>query len=445
MNIINYKIINQYSNIRRENRKDFVESIQWKKQNKIAILSIHFNNTDNTKKLLKYLKSERKQSFDIIIIENSTQTDEIKKLKEYCKKENNITIIHPKKNIGSAWWYALGMEYIISQEYEYLFIVEDDVIFLDDNIFSDMIQQANEKTLTFINNCKNTRESSQPITKGKSRRVQIAWYPVNFIEKTWIIDPRYFFRWEDLEWGSRIKKWMIKFWYKNEIVDKNYLHPYLKSVNGNYTWFYFSIRNQLLSVEKNLKNNYQFFVVLFFYLWTAISKLFMEKDNLILKSFIDALFDFLKHNFSRNNNRKKIECFINNKKEQQSEWMDKLELSNISKNLYSCAKILWITWIDRENIKYSKKIESLWGNGILISSSSTVFYPISLLAKKVICINEFDLVENKIAISQYNNWNRVMNLIWIITSLIASVGLIIIVNFVIILSIGFNRLYKKIC
>jgi len=114
----------------------------------------------------------------------------------------------------------------------------------------------------------------------------------------------------------------------------------LKSVNGNYTWFYFSIRNQLLSVEKNLKNNYQFFVVLFFYLWTAISKLFMEKDNLILKSFIDALFDFLKHNFSRNNNRKKIECFINNKKEQQSEWMDKLELSNISKNLYSCAKIL---------------------------------------------------------------------------------------------------------
>jgi GTP:adenosylcobinamide-phosphate guanylyltransferase len=65
------------------------------------------------------------------------------------------------------------MEYIINQGYEYFFVVEDDIIFLDDNIFSDMVQRANEKTLTFINNCKNTRESLHPPTKGKSWRVQL--------------------------------------------------------------------------------------------------------------------------------------------------------------------------------------------------------------------------------------------------------------------------------
>jgi hypothetical protein len=31
------------------------------------------------------------------------------------------------------------MEYIIDQKYDYFFLVEDDVIFLDENIFSDMI------------------------------------------------------------------------------------------------------------------------------------------------------------------------------------------------------------------------------------------------------------------------------------------------------------------
>jgi hypothetical protein len=322
--------------------------------------------------------------------------------------------------------------------------VEDDVIFLDENIFSDMIWKSDDETLTFVNNCQNTWDYKTTKNKWKSRRVQLAWYPVNFIEKIWIIDPRYFFRWEDLEWGSRIEKWISEFWYKTEIVDRNYLHPYLKSVNWNYTWFYFSIRNQLLSVQKNLKNNYQFFVVSFFYLRTAVTKFLIKKDNLILKSFVDAFSDFLKHNFSWENNKNKIEWFINHKKkEEKSERMDKLEISNISENLYSTAKILGITWVDRENIQYSKKIKKLWESWLLISSSSTVFYPISLLAKKVICIDEFDLIGNKVSVSHYINGNRTMNLIWIIASFIASVVLIIMVNFIIILSIGFNKWLKK--
>gem|GEM_PF-5575175 len=91
------------------------------------------------------------------------------------------------------------MEYIIDNNYDYFFIVEDDVIFLENNTFSDMIQYADKKTLTFIHNCKNTRSSLHSKDKGKSRRVQVAGYPVNFIKKIGIIDPRYFFRGEDLE------------------------------------------------------------------------------------------------------------------------------------------------------------------------------------------------------------------------------------------------------
>lgn len=444
INMLDYKIKNPYSNIRRDNRKDFVKNIKWRKRKNTAILSIHFNNFGNTKKLLDYLSKDTNQNFDIILIENSTKEEEGNKLLEYCYWKEGVSIINPINNLWSAWWYALGMEYIIDQKYDYFFLVEDDVIFLDENIFSDMIWKSDPMTLTFINNCQNTRKSAKTDKKWKSRRVQTAGYPVNFIEKIWIIDPRYFFRWEDLEWWSRIEKWIIEFWYKTEIVDKNYLHPYLKSVNGNYNWFYFSIRNQLLSLEKELKHNYQFFVVLFFYLWTAVTKFLVKKDNLILRSFVDAISDFLKHNYSWENNKYKIEWFINNKnKEEKKEWMDKSELSNISKSLYSSDKILLITWVDREGIKYSSSIKDLWKNWFLISSSSTVFYPISLLAKKVVCINEFDLVNDKVSVSQYVNWNRTMNLIWIIASLVVSAGLIIMVNFIIILSIVFNKWLNK--
>ena len=129
-NMLDYKIKNKYSNIRRENRKDFVESIKWKKKKSAAILSKHFNNFGNSKKLLDYLSKETNQNFDIILIENSTKLDEENKLYEYCKWKEKISIIKPINNLWSAWWYALGMEYIIDQKYDYFFLVEDDVIFV---------------------------------------------------------------------------------------------------------------------------------------------------------------------------------------------------------------------------------------------------------------------------------------------------------------------------
>ena len=62
-----------------------LESIKLKKKKSAAILSIHFNNFGNTKKLLDYLSKETNQNFDIILIENGTKLDEENKLYEYCK------------------------------------------------------------------------------------------------------------------------------------------------------------------------------------------------------------------------------------------------------------------------------------------------------------------------------------------------------------------------
>jgi len=446
MKQLNYKVINKYSNIRRENWKDFVSIIQWEKKHKMAIISLHFNNFGNMKYLLEYLEQETTKYFDIVIIENSTKSEEEHSLKIYCEWKNNITIIKPVHNIWSAGGYALGMEYIINQDYEYFFIVEDDVIFLEQNIFSNMIKYADKNTLNFIYNCKNTRSSWNPKDKWKSRRVQTAGYPINFIKEIGVIDPRYFFRGEDLERWERIKQGIKKFWYRINISDYNYLHPYLKSVNGNYAWFYFSIRNQLLSLQKHFTKNYTFFIILFFYLWTALTKVLVNKDTLILKSFKDAIKDFLWNRYSFENNKKKIGLFLKSSTNKETHtWINNEELWNISKNLYSNTKILTITWADREKLKFSKNIWNIWRYWILTSSSSTIFTPLLLLAPKTICINEFNLTNNNISVTQYKNKNIIWNILLIIISLVVSLGIIIIVDVIIILYIGFNRLYKKKC
>lgn len=443
MKPLDYQIKNWYTNIRRENRKDFVDSIQWEKKHKTTILSIHFNNTENTKHLLEYLAKETNQDFDIIIIENSTKSHEAEALKTYCKEKRDI-IITPVQNIWSAGGYALGMEYIIDQGYEYFFIVEDDVIFIENNTFSDMMQHTDEKTLTFIHNCKNTRSAFHPASKGKSRRVQISWYPTSFIEKIGIIDPRYFFRGEDLERWSRIEQWIQRYGYQLHITPHDYLHPYLKPVNNNYARFYFSIRNQLLSLEKHVIKNLGFFVSLFFYRRTAITKVLVYKETLILRSCYNATIDFLKHDYSFTNNAHNIALFLNNAVPKQKEERTTHEkLIQQTKDLYSNVNILFITGADREKINYSSNILNLFTHGILISSSSTIFAPLSILAPKIVCINEFNLLNNEIAITTQQNKNRATNLICIIISLVASLWIIIITFPIIILSIGYTRWLKK--
>lgn len=67
MRQLNYKVKNKHTNIRRENRNDFIDSTQWKKSNKIAIISLHFNNFENTKTLLTYLQKERKKQTKVLI------------------------------------------------------------------------------------------------------------------------------------------------------------------------------------------------------------------------------------------------------------------------------------------------------------------------------------------------------------------------------------------
>lgn len=421
MNHLNYDVINKNSNIRWQNWRSFVKNISWTKKNKIAILSIHFNNFLNTKKLLDYLQTERDQNFDIVLIENSTKEIEETQLIQYLLHFPQVIKIKTVSNLWSAGGYALWMEYILANDYDYIFLVEDDVIFLEKNVFSDMIQKSTNNTLTFIHNCKNTRDSLHTNNMWKSWWVQTAWYPTAFIKKVWIIDPRYFFRWEDLEWAIRIENWIKKFGYKTYIVDHNYLHPYLKSVNWNNARFYFSIRNQLLSLKKHPIKYSLFFVTLFLYLFTGFVHCIVKKDLWILKSFFKAIWGFFCNKFSFENNSYKIKAFISDKQQKDTvEYVNFEVLKKITQKVYGNAEVLALSWVDMRKLCFSTRFFHLFIHWILVSSSSTIFYPLTILAPKVICVQEFDLDGINVIIQTYTNKNLWLRLLWVIVSFVFS-------------------------
>ncbi|MDD3302624.1 MAG: hypothetical protein PHN31_03635 [Candidatus Gracilibacteria bacterium] len=402
----NYKLQNSKGFLRWQNFRVFLKKIHsfGTITNSCVIMTINYNNSQNIINLLTYLSNEsRKDDIDLLVIENSTSVLEKKKLIDYIKdnKISNITILETIENLGSAGAYALGLEYIFSNNsFEKVFIYEDDVLLLEKNTFSEMLNLSNNNNLVYINGPINTG-------CGKSWLVQIGLYGVDFLKKVGVPNPTYFTRSEDLDLKERFELIIKKYGYKEVVINKNYFHPYLKKYNGQVWWIYFSIRNHLYTNFKWLKiGSITYFINLFLYFWYGLSKLFIEKNGLILKSFFYAVIDYILGNYTFENNKKKLNFFKKISIDYPGNAIDSeyslTQLNNITKNIYLISNSL-LAKSDRQKIKFSTKLNSFFKNGCLIGGYFSPIYPIFMLSKCIISINEYDYINNKYLISTISN------------------------------------------
>ena len=108
----------------------------------------------------------------------------------------------------------------------HIIMVEDDISLYADDTISRMITQIKDsKSVVFIN---------APINTGgeHSRYVQCACFPAPLLHKAGVIDPRYYFRAEDLERKERIEHIIKSEKYNKIITDSVYYHPYIKAGNN---------------------------------------------------------------------------------------------------------------------------------------------------------------------------------------------------------------------
>jgi len=392
------KIKNNKWSLRWTNWQDFFqkeEKIRYKKQNKVAILCLFYSSLDNIKLLFDYLSKEKHAAdFDLILINNSPYAD-VDFAKEL--KNDNIIIISPLKNLWTDWWYAFGIEYCIKNNYEYLFILEDDVVFLDQWVFSDIYDKMDQKSVWFISSMVNNTHFPH------SWYVQVACYPVSFLEKTWLMDPRFFTRWWEYKWIFLMEDLIKKYWYKKKIVDKRHFHPYLKKGNRNAWWIYFSWRNVFWNIRRV---DFLWLEIIFFmYIWTGFSRLFLERSSIYLKSLFYAIKDFLitsrniETSLDRMSMLSKHKLPIVNSTKDLSIGTD--EVSDYTKGLFT-FDWLWVRWFtshDSKQIRWTRKISAFFKKWIIIPNINCPLYPIAILAKKIIAVNEFDVIKNTADIS----------------------------------------------
>ncbi len=407
--------------LRRKNREEFLKKekkIRYRKQNKTAIICLFYSSLDNIKILSEYLSKEKcRDEFDLLIINNSPyrETDFKKEL-----LNDNIIVLSPIANLWTDGWYGIWLEYTIKNGYEYVFIVEDDIIFLDNQTFSDVYQAMNKKSIGFIY----PRINDEYV---HSRHVQFACYPIDFLKICGIVDPRFFTRGWDGERVPRIEESIKKYWYKKIIISKRHLHPYLKKNNRNARWIYFARRNMFWSVKKSKKILLKTFLTLFMYIRQGFSKLFFEQSDSIIIVLFYAIKDFLfAHrklglSLERMNILSKIKIPIPSTVKEIDIPIDKL--SDYTKDLYVSNEF---SQHDLDKIQWSKRILNFFKKWIIVPNINSPLYPILILSKKAIIINEFNLKESKTNIYFFYNHYKIRTIKNII-SLLLSISAFLIV------------------
>ena len=382
--MLKYKITNIQWCIRWENRKDFLNNeyvIRRKKYNKIAVICLFYSSFNNIKRIYTYIESEKKsEDFDLILVNNSWKNQNF----EHELQNNNIVILTPISNLWTDWGYSLWMEYCIDKWYKYLFLIEDDVTIFDNNAFSDVMNKMDEDSVWFIT----PRVNDNNWPEDHSWHVQFACYPISFLKKSGILDPRFFTRWWDGLWVPQVEKTIRDNWYKKVIVKKKHFHPYLKKWNWSAWRTYFAWRN-LFYRNQNWISNY---IKLFLYILNWICKFVINHSLSFLKWLFLWIYDYMRNCRELDVSLSRMSYLWKYKIKTPSKNQDQICTKDIILDkIYEYSKwyfAIWLTQQDENMLKTSKKIWSIFSKGIIVPNVNSIVYSLSLIVKNNLILNE---------------------------------------------------------
>lgn len=77
---------------------------------RLTIVTINYNGSENTIKLLESLKNQIDKGFDVFVVDNNSNSEEKAKLKNYRTEEANIVFMENKENLGFSGGNNVGIK-----------------------------------------------------------------------------------------------------------------------------------------------------------------------------------------------------------------------------------------------------------------------------------------------------------------------------------------------
>lgn len=92
----------------------------------LSIITINYNSSENTIKLLESLKNQSNKNFYIILVENNSSPEEKSKLKNYKTEEINIVLLENEQNLGFSGGCNVGIRRALEIGSDWVVLLNND-------------------------------------------------------------------------------------------------------------------------------------------------------------------------------------------------------------------------------------------------------------------------------------------------------------------------------
>jgi GT2 family glycosyltransferase len=373
----------------------------------ICIIILCYNNIDYIKLLIDKISNNK---IDYLFIDNNSNDNTINYLIDNHKF--NFNILRLKHNEGGAGGFAIGQEWVMERGYKYCILSEDDAIPENDILLKSIIDEAKEDTIV---QTKYNGLNNQFFT------LHFVLYPTEIFKYAGVIDSRYFFRYDDYEYGYRLQKHFDLMGYIAININQKYNHPYLKRGFGIMP-IYFSIRNSMFIYSK-LGKLFLPLKIIFVYFNFSFNQIIFRKNHKPLILVLLSLFDFLLHSFKRNQQIVRNYKYEVVKPSYYQELITKkindfkIEFRNynLKTNLLSNLPSLFA------DFKYNKFNYNYCILGKYASPNSSIF----VFFKKVLFIEEINLEDQTISYLEIDYNKKLINILLYFLALILSLIVIV--------------------
>ena len=286
----------------------------------VSIITVTYNHPEVTVDLLESLRNCTYPNKEVIVVDNASQDNPAIITSSFPE----VIFIQNEKNLGFAGGNNVGVR--LAKGKYILFINNDTVVSPD---FLEPLVSKCENNATVGAVSPKIKFYFQPDTIQFSGQAPINPYtmrssgygygsvdrgqfdydsvtnfvhgaamlvPVSVIKEVGLMTESYFLYYEELDWGTRIKKAGYKLWY---VHNSTILHKESIST-GKMTPFktYYMNRSRILYLRRNL-NGFSFVISILYQIFIAIPKnllvFALKKDKDHLRSYVKALYWHLAH------------------------------------------------------------------------------------------------------------------------------------------------------
>lgn len=287
----------------------------------LSIVTINYNSSENTIKLLESLKNQTDKNFDVIVVDNNSHPEQKEVLKNYRTEETNIVFIENDSNLGFSGGNNVGIRRALQDEADWVLLLNNDTwvengfisrlkanLEVGEGIIGLVIDEGDRTAyagkLEWLKSTLIHITTSQVVSPESVDKLYAIGGAVTIhrdvFEKVGFLDEKYFLYFEDADFSIRARKAGVEIKFLPEIKVRHSVSASTKKL-GSPMILRYHCRNAFYF---NLKNG-PWYIRLLVWPWSwwiikkQIIKIAVGKNREQSKAILAGVVDFYKNNYGK--------------------------------------------------------------------------------------------------------------------------------------------------